>query len=116
VPTTVIIAIARRAGSGVALLIIGVMVGAVVSAVVSLILVWHEPQFAQQFVLWGLGSFDAPVRCDLGIVCGVVGAGLLLAAALAKPLNALLLGESSRRAWASACSGSASPCCSPPGC
>lgn len=84
---------AQRVRSPVTVLIIGVMVGAATSAVVSLVLVWTDPRIAQQYFVWGLGSFDAVTTADLPLFAPVVAAGLALTAVLAKPLNALLLGE-----------------------
>lgn len=86
-------AFARWVRSPVTLLIVGVMVGAATSAVVSLVLVWTDPRVAQQYVMWGLGSFDATSGGDLPTLAVVVGLGLLVALLLGKPLNALLLGD-----------------------
>jgi iron complex transport system permease protein len=92
-----VLVMARRVRSAASLLIIGVMVGAVASAAVSLVLVWTDPRIAQQYLVWGLGSFDATAGPDLAILAPVAVAGLGLAAASAKPLDALLLGESYAR-------------------
>lgn len=92
-----VLSMARRVRSAVTLLVIGVMVGAVTSAVVSLVLAWGDPRIAQQYLLWGMGSFDAATTGDLPVLAPVVAAGLLVAALVAKPLNALLLGESYAR-------------------
>ena len=73
------------------------MVGAAASAVVSLVLVWTDPRIAQQYVVWGLGSFDATAGPDLAVLGPVVALGLALAGVLAKSLNALLLGETYAR-------------------
>lgn len=89
----VVAVFAQRVRSPVTLLIVGVMVGAATSAVVSLVLVWTDPRIAQQFVMWGLGSFDATSGADLPVLAVVVVVGLLLAGLLVKPLNALLLGD-----------------------
>ncbi|GEL21267.1 iron ABC transporter [Pseudonocardia sulfidoxydans NBRC 16205] len=89
----VVLTLSRWVRSSVTLLIVGIMVGAVTSAVVSLVLVWTDPRIAQQYVVWGLGSFDATSMRDLPILAPVVAAGLLLAVLLVKPLNALLLGD-----------------------
>jgi ABC-type Fe3+-siderophore transport system, permease component len=89
----IVLALSRWVRSAVTLLIVGVMVGAVTSAVVSLVLVWTDPRIAQQYVVWGLGSFDATSGRDLQIFAPIVLAGLLVAGALGKPLNALLLGQ-----------------------
>lgn len=81
----------------VTLLIIGIMLGSAVTALVSLLLIWTDPQRAQQFISWGLGSFGGTTRQDLVVLFGCTAAGLLVATLSVKPLNALLLGESYAR-------------------
>ncbi|SFM82640.1 iron complex transport system permease protein [Pseudonocardia ammonioxydans] len=88
-----VLVLSRWARSSVTLLIVGVMIGSVTTAVVSLVLVWTDPRVAQQFIVWGLGSFDATNHDDLAVLVPVVVAGLLVALLLIKPLNAMLLGE-----------------------
>lgn len=92
-----ILLLARFVRSPVTLLVIGVMVGSATTAVVSLLLTWTEPRQAQQFLAWGLGSFSGTTRSDLALFGGVTVAGIAVAAASAKPLNALLLGENYAR-------------------
>jgi iron complex transport system permease protein len=92
-----VLVLARWVRSVVTLLVVGVMVGAVTTAVVSLVLVWSDPRIAQQYVVWGLGSIDGTGGADLPVLAAVVGAGLLVAGLLVKPLNALLLGEAHAR-------------------
>jgi iron complex transport system permease protein len=92
-----VLLLARWVRSVVTLLVVGVMVGAVTTAVVSLVLVWSDPRTAQQYVVWGLGSVDGTGPADLAVLGPVVGAGLVVAALLVKPLNALLLGEAHAR-------------------
>ncbi len=92
-----VLLLARWVRSVVTLLVVGVMVGAVTTAVVSLVLVWSDPRTAQQYVVWGLGSVDGTGPADLAVLGPVVGAGLVVATLLVKPLNALLLGEAHAR-------------------
>jgi iron complex transport system permease protein len=92
-----VLVLARWVRSVVTLLVVGVMVGAVTTAVVSLVLVWSDPRTAQQYVVWGLGSVDGTGAADLGVLGPVVAAGLVVAALVVKPLNALLLGEAHAR-------------------
>jgi iron complex transport system permease protein len=92
-----VLVLARWVRSVVTLLVVGVMVGAVTTAVVSLVLVWSDPRIAQQYVVWGLGSIDGTGGADLPVLAAVVGAGLVVAGLLVKPLNALLLGEAHAR-------------------
>ncbi|WP_436790925.1 FecCD family ABC transporter permease, partial [Yinghuangia sp. YIM S10712] len=93
----VILVLSRWVRQAVTLLVIGVMLGSAVSAVVSVMIVYTDPQRAQQFVLWGLGSFSGTTWADLRVLAPLVGGGLLLALASAKHLNALLLGENYAR-------------------
>ena len=89
----VMIGIAGRLKNNITLLILGLMFGYGVSALVSVLIHFSSPEQIQQFVLWSFGSFSSVtwqqlsfvpvsfVRCNGDVF-------------LAKPLNALLLGES----------------------
>lgn len=89
----VVLAISRWVQSVVTLLIVGVMVGSVTSAVVSLLVAFSQPAQMQQFILWSLGSYAGASWSDLRVLVPVVLVGLVLAATLVRPLNAMLLGE-----------------------
>ena len=89
----VVLLLSRWVRSGVVLLIVGVMLGSLAGAGVSLLLTVIDPQRAQQFISWGLGSFAGTTASDLTIFAPVVALGLLVALAGVKSLNALLLGE-----------------------
>ncbi|WP_236238977.1 iron ABC transporter permease [Streptomyces sp. CC228A] len=88
-----VLLLSRWVRSAVTLLVVGVMIGSAATAVVGVMLVYARPERAQQFVMWGLGSFGATTWPDLHVMLPVVGAGLLTALLTAKRLNALLLGE-----------------------
>ncbi|MBD3931323.1 iron ABC transporter permease [Streptomyces chumphonensis] len=88
-----VLLLSRWVRSAVTLLVIGVMIGSAATAVVSVMLVYARPERAQQFVIWGLGSFSATTWPDLAVMLPVIGAGLVAALLTAKRLNALLLGE-----------------------
>lgn len=88
-----VLLLARWVRSSVTLLLIGVMVGSASTAVVSVLLVYAEPQRAQQFLLWGLGSFSGTTWSDLRLLAPIVAAGLAAALLTVRALNALLLGE-----------------------
>ncbi len=92
-----VLLLARFVRSGTVLLITGVMLGSLATAFVSLLLTAIDPLRAQQFLLWGLGSFSGTTAGDLVVLGAVVAAGLGVAAATAKPLDALLLGETYAR-------------------
>lgn len=83
----------RRVGDAATLLIIGLMFGYLCSALVSLLQAGSEALALQGFVRWGLGSFAGTALHDLPWLALPVVAAVLLALPLAKPLNALMLGE-----------------------
>lgn len=93
----IMLVLSRGVRAPATLLIIGVMVGSAVTAFVSLMLTWADPQRAQQFIVWGLGSFSGTTDRDVIILLVCTVAGLLVAALAVKPLNALLLGEAYAR-------------------
>jgi iron complex transport system permease protein len=88
-----VLAFARRVQHNVTLLIVGLMVGYLTGAVVSLLMYFTLPERVQAYINWTFGSFGGVTWGQMPIYAGVVGIGLLLGWVLAKPLNALLLGE-----------------------
>ena len=90
---TLVLLAAFRVQSSATLLILGLMFGYLVTALVSLLLYFARPERIQAFINWTFGSFSGVTNEQLPILALIVSAGLLLAAALVKPLNALLLGE-----------------------
>lgn len=88
---------ARRVGNVVTLLILGLMVGYMVSAFVSLLLFFAIPERIQAYINWTFGTFGGVTWNQLPILVPVIGVGLVIAYALNKPLNALLLGENYAR-------------------
>jgi iron complex transport system permease protein len=89
----IVLLAARRVESSVTLLILGLMFGYAVSSVVSLLLHFSLAERVQAYVNWTFGSFGGVTWNQMGIFAPVVLAGLALAYLLAKPLNALLLGD-----------------------
>ena len=85
--------VAARVQSSMTLLILGLMFGYLVAAVVSLLLYFAVPARIQAYINWTFGTFGGLSGSQLPIFGGMIAAGLLLAAGLAKPLNVLLLGE-----------------------
>ena len=79
--------------SNVMLLIIGIMVGYLTSSLISLLNFFATAEGIRSYVLWGMGDFSSVSLGQLPVFCSMLGVGLLLAALLVKPLNALLLGE-----------------------
>lgn len=75
------------------LLVTGVMLSFIVSALIGLLSFLSTAQGVQSYVLWGLGNFSGVTlqRMPLFVLC--TGVGLVGACILAKPLNAMLLGD-----------------------
>jgi iron complex transport system permease protein len=88
-----VLGLARRVKSVVTLLVAGLMVGYLCSGITSGLVVLAQREQLRNFILWGLGSFSGYTMGEALFLTGLV---LPLAGAacfLAKPLNALLLGE-----------------------
>lgn len=94
---TVVMGIARRVESSLTLLIIGLMFGYISSALVNVLLQFAQEHQMQSYIAWTFGSFGGVTWKQLALLAPTIAVGLLLAWVLAKPLNALLLGE--RYAW-----------------
>lgn len=75
------------------LLIVGVMVSYLASSIISLLNYVAPSEDVKSFIVWGLGSFSSVRVSQLPILASSVCISLLGACLLAKPLNALLLGE-----------------------
>ncbi|MBZ0299293.1 MAG: iron ABC transporter permease [Anaerolineae bacterium] len=88
-----VLAVARKVGSSMTLLVLGVMVGFLTNAAVSLLLFFAIPEQIQAYINWTFGSFSDVTWDELRILAPAVLVGLLLAGLLTKSLNALLLGE-----------------------
>lgn len=84
---------ALRLQDSMALLILGLMVGSLASAVVSVLQFYSGAEKVQAYLIWTFGSLGGVTWSELQVLIPVVLIGLLLGQALAKPLNALLLGE-----------------------
>jgi iron complex transport system permease protein len=88
----IMLSLSRRV-STVTLLIVGLLIGYVCIGLISALLHFVDEVQARSFEQWEGGSFDGITSTQLVLMAPLLGAGLLLATALAKPLNALLLGE-----------------------
>jgi iron complex transport system permease protein len=91
------LALAQRVQSSVTLLLLGLMIGYLASAVVSLLLYFSIAERIQAYVAWSFGSFGGVTWTQMRVLVPTIGFGLLLALALTKALNALLLGEAYAR-------------------
>lgn len=85
--------VAQRVRSTVTLLILGLMVGYATAALVSLMLYFSISERIQAYINWTFGSFGGVTWSQLHVLAPVILVALGLGLALAKPLNALLLGE-----------------------
>lgn len=75
------------------LLITGVMISYMASALISLLSCRATEQGVRSYVIWGMGDFTGATTDRLPAYALTLGLCLLAALPLAKPLNALLLGE-----------------------
>jgi iron complex transport system permease protein len=88
-----VLLVSRRVEGTTTLLILGLMIGYATSAVVSLLLYFSIAERIQAYVSWTFGSFGGVTWGQMRIFGPVNLIALGLAFVLAKPLNALLLGE-----------------------
>lgn len=92
-----VLVISRRVQHLVTLLVLGIMIGYLTSAVVSILIYFSIPEQIQSYLNWTFGSFGGVTWDQMRILGPVVIIGLLIAQLSAKPLNALILGESYAR-------------------
>jgi iron complex transport system permease protein len=93
--TLLVLAVSRRVASPATVLIIGLMAGYATTAVVSVLVYSGFGHFdrVRAYIAWGFGSFSGTTWSQLAVLAPAVVAGLLVAAATTKQLNALLLGD-----------------------
>lgn len=75
------------------ILILGMMCSSGVDAVVQILQYLSNEGALKSFVIWTMGSLGDVTGVQLWLLLAAVGAGLVLAVAVIKPLNLLLLGE-----------------------
>ncbi|QYU66193.1 iron chelate uptake ABC transporter family permease subunit [Leptolyngbya sp. 15MV] len=90
------VSLARRV-STVTLLVVGLMLGFTVQGIVSVVIHFANRVGGRVFSGWNDGNFASVTSADLPMLLVPVLAGVLLALANAKPLTALLLGETYAR-------------------
>ncbi len=88
-----VLLISHRVEGTTTLLILGLMIGYVTSALVSLLLYFSIAERIQAYIAWTFGSFGGVTWNQMRLLAPVVIGGLGIAYVMAKPLNALLLGE-----------------------
>lgn len=93
----IILVVSARVGNVITVLIIGIMLGYAVSALVSVLQFFSRSSELHAYVLWGLGSFSKTtvLQSVMLLVTAMAGWGIVLF--FAKPLNAMLMGESYAR-------------------
>lgn len=77
----------------VVLLIVGIMVGYLASSAISLLNFFSTAEGVKSYMVWGMGSFGNVSMKEVEWFVPVALVGLISAVLLAKPLNAMLLGE-----------------------
>jgi iron complex transport system permease protein len=89
----VVLAVSARVSNPPTVLVLGLMFGYAVAAVVTVLVGASQPERLQQWAQWSFGSFSGVTWRRLWLFAPLTIAGVLLAAAMTKPLNALLLGD-----------------------
>ncbi len=89
----IVVIAARRVKSIVTLLIIGMMAGYVCSAVTSLLTAFAEKEQLKMFSMWSMGSFAGFTWSQVGVLFAIVLPSIVLSCCMAKPLNALNMGD-----------------------
>lgn len=88
-----VMVVSRRIKEIMVILILGMMLGSGISSVVEILQYLSDEAALKSFVIWTMGSLGDVTAAQLRILLPTVAAGLLLAVAVIKPLNLLLLGE-----------------------
>jgi iron complex transport system permease protein len=90
---TLVLLVSSRIASPTTILVLGLMFGYAASAGVTVLIGATAPERLMQLAQWSFGSFSGVTWERLWLFVPVIAAGLLIAAATTKQLNALLLGE-----------------------
>ena len=89
----IVVIAARKVKSIVTLLIIGMMAGYVCSAATSLLTAFAEKENIKTFTMWTMGSFAGFTWAQIRVLYAIVIPMIVLSFCLAKPLNALNMGD-----------------------
>ncbi|WP_240770212.1 iron ABC transporter permease [Nocardioides sp. GY 10127] len=81
----------------VTLVLTGIAVNAVANAGLAFLLFWSDTSAREEITFWTLGSLNGARWAQVAVVAPMVGAGLLAALALARPLDLLALGDRAAR-------------------
>jgi iron complex transport system permease protein len=90
-------AVSHRIKDIMVILILGMMIGSAVSAIVQILQYLSSEEALKSFVVWTMGSLGDVTASQLWIVAIAIIAGLVIAIALIKPMNMMLLGETYAR-------------------
>ena len=93
----VVMAVSHRIKDIMVILILGMMFSSGVGSVVEILQYLSDEAALKAFVIWTMGSLGDVTGSRLMLMLPVVTAGLVLAVAVIKPLNLLLLGENYAR-------------------
>ena len=86
-------AISQRIKDIMVVLIIGIMISSAVGAVVQILQFMSQEEALKNFVVWTMGSLGGVTWDKLYIIAPMIIVGLIMAVAVIKPMNMLLLGE-----------------------
>ncbi len=91
--TLIMLVVAALVRSVVTVLLIGIMIGYICGAITDFLKAFAQSWQIHALAMWVLGTFSLVTWHQLNVMLPVTMAGLMLALPLAKPLNAVLLGE-----------------------
>jgi len=92
-----VLVVSSRVANPTTVLILGLMFGYAASALVTVLVGVSSPERLMQLAQWGFGSFSGVTWDRLRLFAPLTIAGVFIAAAMTKQLNALLLGENYAR-------------------
>ncbi|MBV7330439.1 iron ABC transporter permease [Chloroflexi bacterium TSY] len=92
-----VLLVAHRVNNSMTLLILGLMFGYATSALVSVLLYFSIAERIQAYISWSFGTFGNVTWSQMWVLAPAVLIALLIGHLSAKPLNALLLGETYAR-------------------
>lgn len=84
---------ANKIGSGIMLLLIGIMLGSFISASISIMEYFSDAQSMKKYVLWTMGSTSGNTLANVKYIGVFVAIGLTITLFSIRSLNALLMGE-----------------------
>jgi iron complex transport system permease protein len=92
-----VLVVSSRVANPTTVLVLGLMFGYAASAIVTVLVGISSPERLMQLAQWGFGSFSGVTWQRLRLFGPLTIAGVFVAAAMTKQLNALLLGENYAR-------------------